>query len=473
MMDVTTSADSFDLSPLACPGLFYATTSGDGILSRIRTPGGLVTSAQCALIADIADEFASGVVTVTNRANLQLRALEDRLPADILRRLQEDGLASTMPTVDHLRNVMASPTAGLDAAAAADTRPLVRALDRYITASPHLSPLPAKVSVGIDGGERASIAGLPNDILFRASRDASGTARFRVLLRVGQDDGAWSDLGLTFDADDVVPVTAVLAEQYLTWLPADGSKPRLRHLLAHHDLEALQWTVLDRVAATQADAPSPAIIRAYEMGQAPIGVHAQPADDLTYLGLVPFVAGRFSGEHLRRIAVLAERYGSGSIRLSPWRNVLIPDVPRASVEALQVDLEAAGLACRSPSLASGIVACAGRAGCESGTVDTVRDAEALSLRLSGRSSTRTPLNIHFTGCDKCCAQRRQADITLLGRPGNDGRYDLYVGGGGDPRLGRLLLGDLEVDEALATVERLVVRFEEERRSGRPYVPESG
>jgi len=51
-----------------CPGLFYATPAADGILSRIRIPGGIISSQQCRAIADIADQHGGGYVDVTNRA---------------------------------------------------------------------------------------------------------------------------------------------------------------------------------------------------------------------------------------------------------------------------------------------------------------------------------------------------------------------------------------------------------------------
>ena len=215
--------DETSQAGLACPGVFYPTQSGDGVLSRIRTPGGLLTARQAALVADVADRFAGGTVTITNRANLQLRALADRLPGDVLLQLQQVGLASFQPSVDHLRNIMASPTAGLDPSAVLDTRPFVDAFDRYIATHPNLAALPAKFSVGFDGGERASIAGLPNDTLFRAYREATGEARLRVLVRVGADDGVWDDVGLVVAPDRVVQVAAAIAETYRSLLPAGGS----------------------------------------------------------------------------------------------------------------------------------------------------------------------------------------------------------------------------------------------------------
>jgi sulfite reductase beta subunit-like hemoprotein len=84
----------------------------------------------------------------------------------------------------------------------------------------------------------------------------------------------------------------------------------------------------------------------------------------------------------------------------------------------------------------------------------VRDALALSARLAIHGPASRPVSIHLSGCEKCCAQRRPAEITLLARPGDAERYDLFVRGDGDARLGRLLRAGLAPDEALATVERL-------------------
>lgn len=450
------AAPGFD--GLVCPGVFYPVQSGDGVLSRIRTPGGLVTAEQCVLVARIADRFAGGTVTVTNRANFQLRALADRLPDDVLGDLQQAGLASAEPAVDHLRNVMASPTAGLDADAILDTRPLVRALDAYIVGHPYLAALPAKFSVGLDGGERASIGHLPNDVLFQAFRTDGGSARFRVLLRGGVDDVGWVDLGATLAPDAVVLAAAAIADAYLALLPSDGAKPRLRALVVERGIGVFQNGVAgDRPPGAGTEAVAPRWTKSPAPG-APIGVHAQgwspdarrlPDDWLTYVGIAPPVAGRLTSEQLRALAHAAERFGSGGLRLSPWRNVLIPDVPRDAVESLQSALESAGLSCRAPSLASGIVACAGRAGCASGTVDTVRDALALSARLSGLAATGRSLEVHFSGCAKKCAQRRPTDLTLLGLPGTDERYAVYVGD-------RLLADALLPADALAVVERVAL-----------------
>jgi ferredoxin-nitrite reductase len=135
-----------------CPGLFYPIPAQDGILSRIRIPGGILNRKQCFAIADIADQHGSGYVDVTNRANLQVREIRTGINAEILKRLQDMGLGSRNPAVDHIRNIMTSPTAGIDPQELIDTRPFVQGWDNYIAAHPALSGLSAKFSVCFDGG---------------------------------------------------------------------------------------------------------------------------------------------------------------------------------------------------------------------------------------------------------------------------------------------------------------------------------
>ncbi len=135
-----------------CPGLFYVTPAEDGILSRIRIPGGILNSKQCRAIADIADHHGGGYVDVTNRANLQVREIHTGINAQVLKHLQEIGLGSSNSAVDHIRNIMTSPTAGIDPQELIDTQPFVSGWDKYIATHPALSGLPAKFSVCFDGG---------------------------------------------------------------------------------------------------------------------------------------------------------------------------------------------------------------------------------------------------------------------------------------------------------------------------------
>lgn len=60
----------------ACPGLFYNTAAQDGLLYRLRIPGGIINYHQFQAIADIADNYGSGYIDITNRANIQIREIK-------------------------------------------------------------------------------------------------------------------------------------------------------------------------------------------------------------------------------------------------------------------------------------------------------------------------------------------------------------------------------------------------------------
>ena len=61
-----------------CPGVLHAVQAKDGLLLRIRVPGGLIEANQLRTIADLSRSFADGTIEITSRANLQLRAIRNQ-----------------------------------------------------------------------------------------------------------------------------------------------------------------------------------------------------------------------------------------------------------------------------------------------------------------------------------------------------------------------------------------------------------
>jgi len=226
---------------MACPGLFYATSAQDGIISRMRTPGGLLTSQQGKAVAQFAEQFGDGYIQITNRANLQIRAVDTAPPPEVLTTLQALGLAAPIASVDHIRNIMASPTAGIDPRALSDTRGLVKALDDAITQHAEFVGLPAKFSVGFDGGEAVSVRDRLNDVwLVATTCQQPGESEplpvyFRLFFNAGQ--GQELDTGILLRPEECVPMVLAIAQVYLTQAApightAPGKKPRLRQVLA-------------------------------------------------------------------------------------------------------------------------------------------------------------------------------------------------------------------------------------------------
>ncbi len=406
----------------ACPGLFYTTPAQDGNLVRLRIPGGQVTVAQAQAIAQLADCFSAGILQITNRANVQIRTPQ-RLPADRLSQLQTLGLASSTVVTDHLRNIMLSPTAGIDPQALWDPRSLAQQWEQVLAAHPEWAGLSAKFSVGLDGGEAVSVRNRPNDVSLVATPAPINPNAIRLRLRLSQGTrGAVpQDVGVRLALNQALPTLTAIATIYSDYTRdaiAAGTAtrpPRLRDMLQDWGLEAFLDAVNQHVPLSRCavqSAPPPAA-RHYQH----LGVHPQLQSGFFYVGIA-LPLGRLHSEQLRQLAQLSGQYGSGQLRLTPWQNLLLPNIPQAQRAVVAAAIARLGLPTSAAHPWGAIVACAGH-GCQASATDTQADAFALAAELercqqSGAIALPQPLNIHFSGCDKLCAQPEPADLTLIG-----------------------------------------------------------
>src|SRR4030095_9835899 len=113
---------------------------------------------------------------------------------------------------------------------------------------------------------------------------------------------------------------------------------------------------------------------------------------------------------MRRVADLANNYGSGQVRLTPWQNLLIPDVPDGFVETVKRSLVRMGFHHEATAIAGGVIACTGNVGCKWASTNTKAHAVELARYLDKRVHLETPINIHVTGCPNSCAQHYIGDI---------------------------------------------------------------
>src|SRR2546425_9003055 len=137
---------------------------------RCRIPAGELTAAQLKGLADIADEFGNGKAAITTRSNIQIREIAPKNLIHVLTRLQGLGLTAKGSGVDNVRNITASPTAGIDPQELIDTRPFAHALHHYILNHRDLYGLPRKFNVAFQGGGAVDTVADTNDIGFVAVR---------------------------------------------------------------------------------------------------------------------------------------------------------------------------------------------------------------------------------------------------------------------------------------------------------------
>jgi ferredoxin-nitrite reductase len=456
-------------------GLFYVAPAQNAFMCRLRIPGGILTAHQVRGVAAIADDLAGGYADITTRANLQLREIPAANAPEVLFRLSEIGLTSRGSGADNVRNITGSPTAGIDPQELIDTRPHSRAVHHFILYHRELYGLPRKFNIAFDGGGRVAVLEDTNDIAFSAVQLTDGTVAYRLGLGgiTGHRDFARATGVVVAPQDATKTCTAILRVFIKHGNRTDRTKARLKYLLDSWGMEKFLAAVEDELGTnlTRVDAAT-ILPRPPQAKHGHIGVHAQKQPGKNYVGVVCPV-GRLATERMRALADIADRYGSGTLRLTVWQNLLISDIADADLDAALAAIRAAGLDWQASAIRGALVACTGNAGCKFSASDTKRHAAELADFLEARITLDQPINIHLTGCHHSCAQHYIADIGLLaakvGEEMIEG-YDLHVGGGAgaEQRIGRLVRPGVAFAALGPMVLTLLQRWLSEREPGQTF-----
>jgi len=151
-------------------GLFHVSPAEKSLMLRCRIPAGELTSVQLRGLADIAESWGNGKSAITTRSNLQIREIAPKDAVQVLTKLTAIGLTARGSGVDNVRNITASPTAGIDSRELLDVRPFAHALHHYILNNRDLYDLPRKFNVAFEGGGAVDVVADTNDIGFIACR---------------------------------------------------------------------------------------------------------------------------------------------------------------------------------------------------------------------------------------------------------------------------------------------------------------
>lgn len=354
--------------PDGCPGALRVHAAADGGLARVRLPGGRITGAQFTALADAAVDLGDGCLELTSRANVQVRGLADGAEAELGARLHAAGL---LPSVTHerVRNIAASVLSGRDGLGLIDVRPLVAELDEALCADPALAGLPGRFLFTLDDG-RGDVIALRGDVGLYAVR-----AESLALVLAGADSG------VRVRREDAVALALDVARSFL----------RVR--TNEWRLSEVDPRSLAIPGEREEAVPVPVTPRRARLGRL-----AQRDGRVALSGLVP----------LSRLDPVPLR-GVGEIIVTPWRGVVIPDLPDVP--------DFPGLVTTPGSGWEGLTSCAGRPGCAKSLTDVRADAARARAAVDG-------LPVHWSGCDRQCGRPAERHASVVATPGG---YEVRLG----------------------------------------------
>lgn len=464
-------------------GLFYVTPAQESYMLRARIPGCAMSSFQLRGMADISDDWGGGYLDVTTRGNLQIREIQPENTVNILNKMVDIGLTSKGSGADNVRNVTATPTTGFDKDELIDVMPYAKAMHHAILNNRDLYGMPRKFNISYDSGGTISVCADTNDIAFYAvtlkedTQDLKAGVYFRVQLCgiTGHKQFA-SDSGLLITPSESTALASAILRVFIeNGDRTNRKKARLKYLIDDWStpkfLEEVQKKLafpLRYVAQDLCEKPMPKVKHGH------VGTYKQ-ADGKNYLGVVVPV-GRMTTAIARDIADIAEKFGTGDIRLTAWQNLLIPHIPDDKLAKAQAAIKAAGLAYASTTISGGLIACTGNTGCKFAAANTKGQAVILGQYLESKIELDQPINIHLTGCHHSCAQHYIGDIGLMGTPVKlesgekvEG-YNIVLGGGVDDTqaIAREVYKSVPFNDIPSLIESLLRVFQKNRQDGETF-----
>jgi precorrin-3B synthase len=427
-----------------CPSVWTPMPSGDGLIVRVRPHHARMPAVHLGELARLARACGNGIIELTRRGNLQIRGVSASSWPRLSAALVELGLAGAGPESEARPTLYVCPLSGLDPRCPR-LEPLADALDELLSTVDMGRRLPDKFSVVLGGGSQSS-SELSADVHVRlhpAHPDVADLLVAGNFTGGGHISGNGSITGGVAEATPLgaCPTSDVVDAVCRLLLALDAFPSERRRM---RDAVAADLDHLRRSLEPLGLGPAR---REAAWGSPEVGYHTGSVDWFGYA--LPF--GSANADAWAAIARSAERLGTGEVRFTPTRHVLVSGVRPSDREALVEFGQRRSLGVRRPARTIELVACSGSPACGSAQGETRELARRLGKLLDG--SGRAPATLHVSGCEKSCARDEAADVTLVHAA--DG---LRLGFGRDVR-GTLATAPLSLDSVR---RQLVERFGGER-----------
>lgn len=387
-------------------------------MMRIGIPNGILRADQLKVVADLTQRYARDMADITVRQNIQLHWLTIESLPEIVDALDKVGLSSRGACGDVVRNVTGCPVAGIAADEICDASPLAIELADGLIANSDFYNLPRKFKISASGC--SSWCNYPeiNDVAFTPAR---GDGKTGYNVRVGGGLSSQPHLAVKLDAfllesqvfDVAKTITEIFRDQQ--GLRESRDRARFKYLFLRDGwtpesfLQELERRLGYKLPPAGAEHLPSDVLRDH------VGVHAQKQPGLVYVG-ASVLRGRLSGLQLQQAAELAERFGSGDLRLTTTQNLIFINVPKERAAELVREIENMGLRVEGSHFWRGAIACTGTEFCKLAITETKGFTQWLVDELEERlPGFDQELKLHVTGCPNSCGEHWIADIGLEGK----------------------------------------------------------
>ncbi|NJB86276.1 sulfite reductase (ferredoxin) [Lewinella marina] len=405
---------------------------------RTKIPFGHITPDQLVALANISEKYTNGRLHITTRQNVQLHYVKLNDSPAIWQELVEAGMTAREACGNTVRNLTASPLAGVDPEELFDVSPYVYAAFDYFLRNPICQEMGRKIKPAFSSSDRDSAFTYFHDFGF-IPRLKDGRKGFKVV--IGGGLGAVSMVAHTayefLPADQIIPFMEASIRVFDRYGEREKRmKARMKFLIKDLGFDRFmelvheEWPAIAHKSYTIDESLVP------QLGQVPtdnfptaeavhpalynewLKTNVRPQKQEGYYAVAVRVPlGNLEAEQARLLAGVIREYASDDIRLSVQQGMVLRYVPPSALPHLFNGLYALDLGLPGYDTTADITACPGTDTCALGVTNSTGLAQVLEQLVRDEFPemvSEDDIRIKISGCMNACGQHMAANIGFHG-----------------------------------------------------------
>lgn len=404
---------------------------------RIKLPYGKVTPQQLVTIANVSDKYATGNLHLTTRQDIQLHFVKLKDSPALWAELEESDVTLREACGNTVRNVTASPDAGVNPNEPFDVTPYAHTLTHFFLRNPICQDMGRKMKIAFTADESDTAMTYFHDIGF-IPKIEQGKRGFKIV--VGGGLGAVAMTAQTahefLPEEEIIPFSEALIRVFDRYGErANRNKARLKFLLKSIGLEKLMELIdEERKTLKASDITVDESIASVSIP----GFSSIPETNITdweafedwkrtntfeqkqqgYFGIwlrVPL--GDIHSDTARKLATLVQTYAGDDIRVTANQGLLLKYVKPELLPFFFQSLSELGLAKPGFNSTHDITACPGSDTCNLAVTNSTGLTSALEDLLAKDFKhliDESNIKIKISGCMNACGQHMAANIGFHG-----------------------------------------------------------
>ena len=509
--------DNLEFTPFRLRQGVYGQRQADVQMIRVKIPGGILTADAMDMLGHIAEQHAPlGKGHITTRENIQFHHIPLPECPDVLRKLGTVGLTSREACGNTVRNVVGSPTAGVDADEIFDPTPYLTGYVRFGVRHPITQAFPRKFKSAFTGiDSRDTVAAAIQDLTYVSQvRVEDGVEKRGFKVYVGGGTSIMPRLAKPLY--EFLPEEDYLRLALAVWTVFDKAESlrknrmmaRLKVLIDRIGLDEFRNLVeaelaeigpidpKDYIANEEIYRENPPAFPAVSANGSGNGggeyhywletnVVAQKQAGYNIVYVKP-VRGDLTPAQFRGLADILRRYTGGRANATQEQNLALRYVPDGYLHEVWEALGAIGLSEPGAHHISNVVSCPGTDSCKLGITSSMGLAGAIRDELGTWNGLMEDdgvkkIRIKMSGCPNGCGLHHIANIGFHGAAikGPDGSqipaYEMFLGGNyGDNRVEDSRIGTripkVKVPAKLAPrmVREIATYYKDNRQDGESF-----